>query len=303
VSILFKSHAKALIELGYLAPVPTKPGAKGIEPSGRGLLHDLSARPGPTDEQIDQWSKAWPDAGIGMVGGWGLIQVDLDDEQNMPALRTAAWRILGRTPLVREGKAPKTLLVYRGPVVTAGEFGAAGELLGAGRQAVWFGVHPGTGQPYQWTQKSPLLVPFKKLPEVTQEQIDQFRDACIEISGARALARGGGGSPGLVLGALEAMAEAGVEVGRIDDVAAWSADVLASATPGERHDTALALCGVLLRLGATTEHMAALEAAFEGVKKDRQPQEWAGIIRHFDDLMPLNRAQAITASERWSRWR
>lgn len=81
----------------------------------------------------------------------------------------------GETELCRFGRFPKRLLLYRmtgKPPFRSLRTPKYGEhraelLCGSGRQFVAYGIHPGTGQPYDWNNgPSPLTVLLKKLPKV-----------------------------------------------------------------------------------------------------------------------------------------
>ena len=96
-------------------------------------------------------------------------------------IEALAGEMLGQTPLRRVGRAPKSLLVYRTSMpfkklATEEHFFVDGskvqvEVLGQGQQFVGFGIHPATGQEYQWTDRSPLDVNWEALPSVTSEQV------------------------------------------------------------------------------------------------------------------------------------
>ena len=102
-------------------------------------------------------------------------------------IEALAGEMLGQTPLRRVGRAPKSLLVYRTSMpfkklATEEHFFVDGskvqvEVLGQGQQFVGFGIHPATGQEYQWTDRSPLDVNWEALPSVTSEQVDAFLQA------------------------------------------------------------------------------------------------------------------------------
>ena len=64
--ILFKTGAARLIESGYRSPIPTQPRSKAIYPSGGRFLYDVGAA-GTSAGQVADWSRTWPDAGIGMA--------------------------------------------------------------------------------------------------------------------------------------------------------------------------------------------------------------------------------------------
>ena len=89
--------------------------------------------------------------------------------------------MLGTTPLVRIGRAPKTLLGFRceedpfrklstGTFVMPDGSEAKVEILADGQQFVADGIHPDTGQPYLWPAGSPETVPLADVPPITLEQ-------------------------------------------------------------------------------------------------------------------------------------
>jgi hypothetical protein len=94
--------------------------------------------------------------------------------------------MLGPTPLIRTGRPPKTLLVYRlehplGKLSTPEMFLPDGskvqvEVLAEGQQFVCDGLHPDTGQPYRWTNGSPADVAITELPIVTEEMVREMLD-------------------------------------------------------------------------------------------------------------------------------
>jgi hypothetical protein len=94
-------------------------------------------------------------------------------------------RRLGPTPLVRIGRAPKILLVYRRetphpklftPELYLPDGCKVGikvqvEVLGKGQQFVADGIHPDTRKPYTWTDGSPGDTPIVDLPIVTENML------------------------------------------------------------------------------------------------------------------------------------
>jgi putative DNA primase/helicase len=85
---------------------------------------------------------------------------------------------LGRTPLVRIGLAPKTLLAFRceepfrkqstGLFIMPDGSEAKVEILAEGQQFVADGIHPDTGEPYIWLGRgTPETVPLADLPAIT----------------------------------------------------------------------------------------------------------------------------------------
>jgi hypothetical protein len=115
-----------------------------------------------------------------LCDGVAGFDIDVLDGDLVEQLVAMIERTLGATPLVRIGRAPKTLLVYRPnqpfrKVQTPELFFPDGtkakvELLADGQQFVADGVHPDTGEPYRWTEGTPADVPVQELPVITEEQ-------------------------------------------------------------------------------------------------------------------------------------
>jgi hypothetical protein len=109
------------------------------------------------------------------------FDVDILDQELADRVVHLIETALGTTPLVRIGRAPKILLVYRpaqpfGKIQTADFVMPDGakaqiEVLADGQQFVADGIHPDTGQPYTWTDGSPETVPLAELPVVTEGQV------------------------------------------------------------------------------------------------------------------------------------
>lgn len=110
-----------------------------------------------------------------------------------------AFDTLGYTPFIREGRHPKSLLVYRqtapGAIHTrpsmraASGSGDAVEILSKGRQFVVFGEHPDTKLPYRWIgEANPLEDTPADAPIVLPEQIEAF---LVGINKIMPLAAGG----------------------------------------------------------------------------------------------------------------
>ena len=161
-----------LVDHGY-AVLPIMPGTKKPGRYMAGMWRDYpgwnrhSVRP-TTDHELAIWSD-WPDAGIGIVTG-SIIGIDIDVQAPGLATRLGhlAREMLGQTPLLRIGQAPKRLLVYRSAQPLKGIKAHPLELLGLGQQFVAFAEHPDTHKPYLWPDESPADVPADQLPEVDQ---------------------------------------------------------------------------------------------------------------------------------------
>lgn len=142
--------------------------------------------------EIARWSKAQRNCtNTGLLCG-DLVGVDIDvlDVNLADRLRDMAMAMLGPTPLLRIGKAPKCLLAFRTEApfdkVQTSEFQmldgsvARVEVLATGQQFVAFGIHPGTKAPYHWPDRSPLDVPLTDLPVVTRDTCAAFIAAAEE---------------------------------------------------------------------------------------------------------------------------
>lgn len=131
--------------------------------------------------------QAWQKGAGGVTAGAGIVTgsiVAVDIDISSPELADAAEQtvqsILGKTPLVRIGRPPKRLLVYRTdePVrkMKSSTWELDGhtcniEILATGQQFVAFGIHPVTKRPYEWGAHSPLDTPADALPNVTTESL------------------------------------------------------------------------------------------------------------------------------------
>ena len=152
------------------------------------------------ESTIREWTKRRPnDGNTGLLCG-ELIGLDLD----IPVLALAeqiglmADAMLGATPLIRIGKAPKALRCYRAeyPVVkseTAELMLSDGtvvqiEAMGQGQQVVAFGTHPDTLRDYEWPAKSPLDVPLADLSVIGESTLRTFliaAEAVLRAAGGR----------------------------------------------------------------------------------------------------------------------
>jgi len=158
-------------------------------------------------EEIARWPKSYSNCtNTGILGGTVVgIDIDVLDETLSSRLDALALEIFGPSSLRRIGRAPKTLLVYRGdaplpklqtpallfgddPDTKADADRCKVEILAEGSQFVGFGIHPDTKAPYHWPDRSPLDVPFADVPLVTPEKLRKFvteSEAMLRAAGAR----------------------------------------------------------------------------------------------------------------------
>ncbi|KAA2237078.1 PriCT-2 domain-containing protein [Salinarimonas soli] len=188
-----------LRENGY-CPVPVSGPHVNVKAAGkRPLMSNWQQRCLGADQGvIERWSRSYAMCtNTGLLCG-ELVGIDIDvlDPDLASNLTRRALTHLGSTPLLRIGRAPKTLLCYRvklpvekvqTPEFRFGENRARVEILATGQQFVAFGVHPETHAPYQWTEASPVDVPFDELPIVDHGLLRTF------VNDAAAILRLAGG--------------------------------------------------------------------------------------------------------------
>lgn len=126
-------------------------------------------------------------AGVGIKTGQGILAIDADtlDERYARIIKDTIEELIGQTP-IRIGNYPKALYVVRsiGPVQYQRiDFGPnialpgdapnfeRVEILSEGRFFVAQGIHPKTGNPYEWP-RPPIAT--DDLPAVTPQQITQL---------------------------------------------------------------------------------------------------------------------------------
>lgn len=128
-----------------------------------------------TDNEVDIWGN-WPEAGIGIAAGRVIgIDIDILDSPTIALeMEALAKRMLGDTPAVRIGNAPKRLLVYRAVQPFSGFKYPPIEVLGVGQQFIAYGIHPDTGKPYDWPVSTLADLSPDDLPSITEAQAREF---------------------------------------------------------------------------------------------------------------------------------
>lgn len=135
-----------------------------------------------TENEVDIWGN-WPEAGIGIAAG-RVIGIDIDVLASLAVameIEALAKRMLGDTPAVRIGHAPKRLLVYRAVQPFAGFKYPPIEVLGMGQQFIAYGVHPDTGQPYSWPVSTLADLSPEDLPAITEAQAREFAKEAYQL--------------------------------------------------------------------------------------------------------------------------
>jgi predicted P-loop ATPase len=178
----------ALHELGYL-PIPLfgkEPPIYGKNNKHKGLS-GWQLLDNVTPEQIDMWSKSWPDANNTGILTRITPALDLDilhEDAAVAAENLVRERFEERGYiLVRIGLPPKRAILFR--TLTpfkkiAFEFAKTRsklekiEFLCNGQQLVANGIHPETGKPYSWFGGTPWQISHDDLPYISEEEARQL---------------------------------------------------------------------------------------------------------------------------------
>ena len=111
----------------------------------------------------------------GNVHGYVSVDIDISDPESASEVDAVAKAMLPETPLVRIGRAPKQLLMFRADGAVMSNKPKPIEIFASSGQIAAFGLHPGTGKPYEWIHgHSPLDTKVADLPPVTQDKISAF---------------------------------------------------------------------------------------------------------------------------------
>ena len=175
-----------LIERGYpilpLQPHSKKPGRYRLGEWQDYPKWSRHCERDTTENEVDIWAD-WPEAGIGIAAG-KVIGIDIDVQSSdalAHEIEALAKQMLGETPAIRIGKAPKRLLVYRAAEPFRGFKYPPIEVLGQNQQFVGFAIHPETGQPYDWPVDSLADIDLKSLPSITEAQARSFAEAAYQL--------------------------------------------------------------------------------------------------------------------------
>jgi hypothetical protein len=305
----FSSFAPEAFDMGWVGLLPIHPNDK--RPIGM-RWQQRNTEPITRDE-IETASRRHPDAGCGLAIGHGVCAIDLDhgDQQQACAVRAIADRLLGKTPLIRFGRAPRSVRLYRcqpGAVLTRKFAGIATDVFGTSGQVVLAGIHPTTGQPYEWPDQSPLDVSPRDLPALDMPKIGLFIDAVFDaLKPADAAQRRRDGQRG----ASSSEAAAAVrDIGRAGDAALDLAFTrIMAAEEGGRHNTTRDLVFALVVTGWPDADIEKLEpvylSKFAGEDRRRRGEDFARLITSARNLVGAD-AQTAAAEvnhRQWSRWK
>lgn len=135
----------------------------------------------PRPDQVARWIDKHGRYGLALACGHACLAIDIDEEDGGRAgdLHALATALLGATPLVRIGRAPRRVLVYRvaeAPIPSR-RISPAVELIGDRRYVLAHGIHPQLGQPYIWPECAPESLPLAELPAPDAAALANFAEA------------------------------------------------------------------------------------------------------------------------------
>jgi hypothetical protein len=181
---------------GY-SPIPLygkEPPRYGKNNSKKGLsqweeLHDVTA------EQIDLWSKTWPDAVNTGVLTFRMPTLDIDvlNEEAVRAIEDHVREHYEESGYVlpRIGKPPKRAIPFRTEepfkkiavnlIAADGSEGQKIEFLADGQQVVVAGIHPDTRKPYDWPRGQPGQIKLEDLPYIREAEAHALVETIVEI--------------------------------------------------------------------------------------------------------------------------
>lgn len=250
----FAMTAPRLHELGW-RPIPLRPDTK--IPCMRGW-NERNATPWLEDE-LAWWIHNRPAAACGLAVPSSLAAIDLDitDPNIMGPVLRRADQLLGPSPLIRIGSAPKRVIIYRSDGTARSSKPHPIEIFSGTGQVALFGWHAKAGSPYQWPEASPLDLPADSpdIPLITAARGQAFLSSIAPLLDplrrAKGVPRGGGGWNGQ--GAMEraqALNDRGVLPVNI------AALLLRDVAAGERHNTVWAVASTAFRCGASRQQIA-----------------------------------------------
>lgn len=159
-----------------------------------GSLGDLALQ-APSLNIVEEWALENPYHNVACLlgrgsGGVFALDFDVNTPSKAAALKELAFAVLGPTPFIRIGNAPRFALLYRSEQwegqerlvstgrrfdpLAGGEDGEAIEILGEGKTITLFGFHHKTGRLFHWEDMCPLDAPPAAAPLVTTRAVALF---------------------------------------------------------------------------------------------------------------------------------
>ncbi len=179
----FEALSRDLVANGYPI-VPVRPRSK--HPTIISSWRDQSWHPADT-KILEDWRRNYPDHGIGLACGRDVVAIDIDaeDAATVAQIHELCRSLLGDTPLIRQGRAPRIALIYRAaePIISR-RLGVL-DTIGLGAQLVAYGKHPRSRSAYRWlTTATPANTPLADLPAISNAAIEAlYRQVAITVLG------------------------------------------------------------------------------------------------------------------------
>ena len=125
------------------------------------------------------------DAACGLAATDGVLAIDVDltDERLASRMGGLLDQHVGRTPLVRYGRWPKFVRIYRTDGTIQSRKLHPLEIFCGSGQVAAFGWHKGAGRPYIWPKGSPLVFEADSpvIPMVTDASMQPFLAAALKL--------------------------------------------------------------------------------------------------------------------------
>jgi P4 family phage/plasmid primase-like protien len=177
----FATHAPTYWEQGH-SPLPIKAQSKAPEiKAWSGYCDNL-----PNPERRVEWIGKFGASGIGLCCGtevmpnYRLVGIDIDDDR----LVRAVDAFIGHSPAAKRGRKGLTLFArspksdkLKSTALTNPHKNGVIDILASGKQTILPpSLHPETGEPYIWRDKSLLDVEFSELPVFEARQLTILKE-------------------------------------------------------------------------------------------------------------------------------
>lgn len=174
--VRYADAAPVLHEQGWGTPVPSDPASK------RPLLSNWSyyGRHRASEKQIALWASRWPEANTAIAVNADIavayLDIDFDEPAAAMTARAAAAEHLGHTPLIRVGREPRQVRMYRLAGAVEDLTAPGLELKTTAGLITLYGIHAGTGRPYFWPDEHPMETEPGDLPAITPGMVSAFME-------------------------------------------------------------------------------------------------------------------------------
>ncbi len=178
--VRYADNARTLLANGY-TPIPIPPRSK------RAQLKNWQGRtPGYLSGlRLQTEIERYADYGTALLCG-EVIAFDFDwfDPAHVARAERFIRSIVLGEPLVREGQAPRRMLLYRATSAIPTRHFDGFDIQGSKSYIMSFGIHP-TGCVFRWIGPSPCEVFLIDLPVITPDQVEQIISVLAPISAAK----------------------------------------------------------------------------------------------------------------------